>query len=684
MLIHRGIVLDGKNYNMVEMNSTYQGGYDDKEIIATLGLFPDFDTDNSTTSYSYNYNKIHDALDKLNWVLVNTIGWDMLYQLYVNNEHTLVFRDSDGNPVITFDFSDTPKMWYATYNIQSNTGGTTDLGDTSYSDYDLDSLGGVKFRMLASATGGNISLTATRHRDGRTHTYSIPPKKYFVDDFWLNRANIEEEDPMWRHSVRFGCFITDDDSDSDKYGYFNAKSLPTALAHEVYTGYSTNRDELGFYRSGCSISWVDNPYVPNEQTLKYDVIYWTYHGFDLAWDSSNVNFESYIIPEVGYMNELENRFSPRYMSNGIGMYIIPQQGYNTPEEVSGIRDVARSLMETNVTSAVSGMFSQGKECVLGVRWYYGLKDKIEALKSTDLYDISVGGQRLSIQDHPVAPTIYMHAHYAKGEFVLWKTSKLNVPAHFNNYLDFCTSYKLYLPYYGFMDIDANDIVGGTIQVFYNINIVTGATMITVACNNSRSGNEETKYYSVSTEVGHTIPFGVDIMQSEGLRAANMIMKVGSMLPSLAMGGAQIQAGMQVNQANKLLEDIGNEPGTDTSKITAARDDAQNRYNKTNTMQSLVKDFDINAQKVSGSGHSTGVSNETGNLDELHPYLLITRPVNVEPVDYEDYVGLPSSQALALSQCSGFTQVAAVKPQSMIDAPKYFNEIMSLLQAGVYL
>ena len=123
-----------------------------------------------------------------------------------------------------------------------------------------------------------------------------------------------------------------------------------------------------------------------------------------------------------------------------------------------------------------------------------------------------------------------------------------------------------------------------------------------------------------------------------------------------------------------------------------REDVSKYQQQHNVAGALQKEGEL-AGMISGAVQSTtrsnALNNETGDLDELHPYLLITRPVNVEPTSYENYVGLPSSEAVTLNSCTGFTQIAAISPESIslnVNTPREneMNEIISLLQAGVYL
>lgn len=396
-------------------------------------------------------------------------------------------------------------------------------------------------------------------------------------------------------------------------------------------------------------------------------------------------------PEPGeepeYMNDLNNRFSPRAYAGSIGNYIVPA---NT------ITDVMDSIYTTDLADIVLPAFTDstdGKEFILGLRWYWGFgrPGSPSPYIDSNRFPIKVGACVLTSG----SSTIY--AYRLVSEYFDWSTSELPVPAYFNNYLDYMCSYQLYLPYYGFLDIDPNDIVGGTIKVHYGINWCTGMTNITVECKNERTGNKATKYYTLNTQIGEDIPYAADVLKDKFLAWAQTCGKAFSSGAKIGMSAASQDMNAFIKESNQAesfvtnndnlsadqkLESIGN--------IRNTRDEALQRYRKTEFNNTMVQNgIDKVAQPVQTVTRSGSFSAETGNLDELYPYLLITKPVTVEPSDYEEFVGLPSSESAILGNCSGFTQIAALKATPVLNTltvkrPKYINEIISLLQAGVYL
>ena len=473
------------------------------------------------------------------------------------------------------------------------------------------------------------------------------------------------------------------------------------------------------------LNWTEIDYTYNITWDEYvgdGVVYCGMIGKDTDLLADNLNITDYIVTEEGFMNEISDRFSPRFNSNGVGLYLIPAENSQTdPSHLGDIEDIMRMMQEYDLGDNLikSWVGTDGKEYVMGIRWYYGLA-KPNVWKSTT-------DQKFKLQIGPITPDEALHYYYDyvfTSEFASFSTSELTVPAHFNNYLDFACSYKLYLPYYGFMDIDPNDIVGGTIRVHYNINLFSGAATILVECKNSRTGNLAMKAYTVDCTVGEDIPFTYDMYKSFGVQAAEKGAWAAKTLANGAAGAYGAAANKAAADANLNTEitrmtnnNLIRNEGVSQAQAAAysasggkgmtANDfhkqfDAsltQETINTMETNQRTANQANYNNQmaqtannivqqnmplSVFTPGRSSGSSDETGSMDELFPYLLITRPVNVEPIDYEDYGGIPSSDSVTLNMCNGFTQIRAVHPDTMQNAPKYINEIISQLQAGVYL
>lgn len=386
--------------------------------------------------------------------------------------------------------------------------------------------------------------------------------------------------------------------------------------------------------------------------------------------------------EEEFMNEIKERYSPRESSNLTGIYAF---------EETTMQNLAIALMRFGLPEIVGTFFGgDNKDMVVAIRWYYGLGPYLDYTMNgniRDEYDIRCGNKYLR---KSALPSDTIHAWTVNSEFVEWSTPEMSVSGFYNDYRDYLTSYQLYLPYYGFVDIDPNDIVDGFIKVYYNINIVTGMAVIEIACKNERSNNNWYKAYSFTTTIGVEIPFGANAAQSMMLGFAQIVGKAFTSAVGLgtSMQGANI-AGKLSHAENALASFDPEEVDTRVTQPDRVKKHLEDHVRDTKT--ELVANQNVNnlvssipTPSVSVPKRTLGGNSETGSLDELYPYLLITRPVCVEPADYGDYYGTAACTSIKLSSCSGFTQVAAVRPDTLSNAPKYLNEIISHLQAGVYL
>ena len=105
-----------------------------------------------------------------------------------------------------------------------------------------------------------------------------------------------------------------------------------------------------------------------------------------------------------------------------------------------------------------------------------------------LHDITCGGKKLI---HPTSLLPYS-AHLVDEDFVDVDCGSISTPLCEGNFLDFYQlKCKLFLPFYGFVDIDPEYWMGATIGVYYRFNCMDGSFMCWVTSKAFRSGMIET-------------------------------------------------------------------------------------------------------------------------------------------------------------------------------------------------
>lgn len=224
-----------------------------------------------------------------------------------------------------------------------------------------------------------------------------------------------------------------------------------------------------------------------------------------------------------------------------------------------------------------------------------------------LHDITCGGKKLI---HPTSLLPYS-AHLVDEDFVDVDCGTITTPLCEGNFLDFYQlKCKIFLPFYGFVDIDPEYWMGATIGVYYRFNCMDGSFMCWVTSKAFRSGMNET-----------------DVI---GQYAGNACIH----LPINSQSYAQIVNGLITTGASVVgVAAGGNMAGATVSAISGA---AQ-----------LLNDRPTLNKSNSYSGSSALMS-------KRKPYLLIEFNEAQFSTKYVEEQGLPSVVKKKLSECEGFT------------------------------
>ena len=586
---------------------------------------------------------------------------DLTHQLYTNYNSGVSTTLSNGNG-IEFQ-SNGLNVVYVTYEFDSN------FNDVQYSlsgylPYRRTDLNvGIQFRCIFSGTNPNsmsVGHMLLKENGTTKSDFDIISSSIAIDDITFHDTSARVD--AW--DINIPGYSGETIGGSDVKSHIN----PPMIMCEYLNG-DTDRLMISMEEPASSSNYL----MPIDGFYCYPSL-----GIDVTAEEPQ---------EDGYVNELMNRFSPRGFAQNIGMYLIFADGTAADQGSNNIQNYMKDLMYTDITDILDkGFFgSDGKEYILGIRWYYGLNQNLSLFEFERA--VRIGTKHLNKFDNIAE---FRTTPELSKEFTVWETSELKVMPYFDdgdgNYLDMLSHYQLYLPYYGFMDIDPNDILGGTIKVIYNINIVTGAANIHVICKTARTGNNAVKCYDVNTQIGEDIPYGTDLME-DTLTCFSRVIQSGAKAGMTALstaGALQASAGetmlTNINNFNQANPGVMQQQGIDVDQV---RSDVQGKINRGNIVHSIADKIEqANTPAPIRSSMSGG---EGGCLDELYPYLLISRPMARDPQgNREEVLGMPSYAVANLGSVTGFTQIAAVMPNSLTNAPKYINEIIALLQAGVYL
>ena len=203
-----------------------------------------------------------------------------------------------------------------------------------------------------------------------------------------------------------------------------------------------------------------------------------------------------------------------------------------------------------------------------------------------------------------------------------------------------TKISLYLPYIGIRDLSPDDIMGGSIHVVYNIDLLTGACAAFV------EHSERGVLYSYNGSCITNIP----------LTASNYSGAIQNAVSAIA-SGITTAVGMATGAAPVTAMGI-------TGLVTGAANTAINSK--------------PNIQRSGNLGGSAGI------MSIQRPYVIIERPNLSVAGNVQHYVGQTSNMTATLGNMSGFTMVEYIHLHGIPATSEELSEIETLLKQGVIL
>ena len=255
----------------------------------------------------------------------------------------------------------------------------------------------------------------------------------------------------------------------------------------------------------------------------------------------------------------------------------------------------------------------------------------------DWVPLNVGGRQLSTVIG--GTTVWINGQPATECYVDFSCSSLSIDEYWVNFLDFTgTKIKLFLPYIGYVDIQPEYVIGGTLYVDYRFNIFDGSFMCYVRSDSGYSELEESMIGQYSGVAAIHIP-----LQSKDYsdKISGLISAIGTVAAGAASGGigAAAGAGAASNMGNTIIQ-------------------------------------------KPGSTHANGYNASSSFLSGRYPYLIIERQWSQFSQKYPEEVGLPSNTMQRLGDLSGLV-ICPDAHLDVIPASKEMKEkISNLLADGI--
>lgn len=255
-----------------------------------------------------------------------------------------------------------------------------------------------------------------------------------------------------------------------------------------------------------------------------------------------------------------------------------------------------------------------------------------------------------------------------SQFVHVPCGSLKIENYWGNFMDYSpyTKAQLYLPFIGFIDVSVDEFMGGELFIDYYVDLMTGVCQCFVRCKNTNklSGSSYNAIlYSFTGNCATQIP----------VTSANY----NSILQSIAIGIGTVAVGATTGGTG-VLATAGSSGALATAGTVA----------KGAVIGSLETLPGATANAVMGSKisltRSGGISASGALMSYKKPYIVITRPSQSRPDDYNKLVGVPSNITAKLGDLVGYTQVSSVQLSNINCLGEERIEIENLLKSGVIL
>lgn len=310
-----------------------------------------------------------------------------------------------------------------------------------------------------------------------------------------------------------------------------------------------------------------------------------------------------------------NTDSPAMNANGLlTLYDVSQ---------NALTALGRNLWDSSVIETIKRMFTNPMDAFISLKQSFILPaSETDARIYLGYWDSQVAGKQVT------------------NNIAFCNCGSVTLNEYFKNSFDYInTKIRIYLPFYGFANLDVDDVMRGVIDVRYIADLFTGETLIEVKV--LRDGNSNLLYtFECNTSL--------DIPLSSGSYSAFISGALGIVGGGIgAIHGSLAEGGIE-----KIAEGI----------FSAGQNISQ--------MHTDV----YRGGKLSGNAGAGCVKT---------PFIIIERPQIATPDYYDVVLGMPALTMNHLSGASGFVRVKEIDLMTSATADEQ-KELESLLREGVYI
>lgn len=225
--------------------------------------------------------------------------------------------------------------------------------------------------------------------------------------------------------------------------------------------------------------------------------------------------------------------------------------------------------------------------------------------------------------------------YTTVRYIRRTMGTCEIPKKWGAYLDYSpyTKISIFLPFIGFKELDADDVMGKTIALQYIIDILTGACVAELKCG-------DTVLYTWSGNCANEVPISGSDWRGAIASAIGIAATVAG--TALVTGGA-------------------------TAPMAA----------------SMVASVGANSMNLKPTINRSGaISGSAGYMGQKRPYIIRSIPNLVIPADQNKFIGYPSFVTTSLGSLTGYNEIASVHLEGIPATGNELAEIETLLKGGV--
>lgn len=491
---------------------------------------------------------------------------------------------------------------------------------------------------------------------------------YFIDRIVIVRANLYEihctVDVLMsfkNYILNLTPFVTRWEGSTETL--YPDKKLPVK-SDIIYTRYDSSIDSpfsnganAGFVAvvtfTGFPFSVKPSETPPtNNQLPYYDLFYYNYDETDLIRHNNSMcaNMHNTTLKFLLLSPFQDNAWGDDsvYLENFLGRVL---QSENAANAIMSVR--LYPITFTSLFTKITEREDADKLVVLGdMSFPWGVKGTDNGDRVTPTVQPFVLGDNFTDVYYGYMLTNSMETQY--------KVATIQIPAgDWTNYAGY-SKYRIYLPFYGYADLNAYEILGSTLEVWYQIDWDTGKAIIRV----------------INTQLNRVIftancIVGQDIAISQ-TNAAEIEARRSQILDSFA--GNVTASGITAIAGALMLLVPGATPASIGMIAGGAAGMATTAANAVGSLDTLIPNTNI------------GILSNTALMCDLNKPFIIKESSNIQyPTNYEELIGKPYNKIVQLSSILGYAEIGEVHLEGFLQSnSEELDMIEKQLKSGIIL